>query len=164
MNSDSASAAGVDQETLKLSLKSPGCHFRKKLLCQHPVHTNFGNECSWLMWVTEIDVFSLSPLICIKEPCVSGNASGILGDCDPQAVYDLAGEMKIHRRANTINLGITVCRRIHQKSCLATERSSRGKPQRIGQVSWIWRTSLILDYWEGRVRTALGQMLSIRED
>lgn len=163
MSGDSVSAAGVDQETLKLSLKSPGCHFRKRLLCQHPLHTKYGSECSWLMRVTEINVFSLSPLICIQEPCVSGNASGILGDCDPQAVYDLAGEMKIHRRANTINLGITACWRIHQKCCLATYSSARAGITKDG--AGFLDLKDILDFGLlGGKRTALGQMISIRKD
>lgn len=84
-----------------------------------------GGECSCRVGVTEIDWSSVNPVIGIHEPCVSRNAPGTLWDSDPQAVRNLAGEMKIHRRANTRNPGITACWQIHRKSCWATERSAR---------------------------------------
>lgn len=64
-------------------------------------------------------------VIGIHEPCVSRNATGTLWDSDLQAVCKLAGEMKLHRRANTRNPGRTAYWRICRKCCLATERSAR---------------------------------------
>lgn len=59
--------------------------------------------------------------------CVQLCVSCALWDSDPRAVCSLVGEMKIHRRANTTDLGITAHWRTHQKHCFTTERSTRAE-------------------------------------
>lgn len=110
-------------------IEGPGLSFQKKSFFLSISYTlKFGGEkCSWLIRITEIDSSSVDLLIHDHEPCASSYVSCALWDSDPRAVCSLVGEMKIHRRANTTDLGITAHWRTHQKHCFTTERSTRAE-------------------------------------
>lgn len=104
-------------------IEASDCHFKEKLVSQHPLHTKIWG---WRMQLADgIGSHRNRFVIGIHEPCVSRNATGTLWDSDLQAVCKLAGEMKLHRRANTRNPGRTAYWRICRKCCLAAERSAR---------------------------------------